>query len=264
MKSIKILFAMWILYFPCQLSSKIIETYHLVEVMPFVNEKTWCLLDLDNTFFEGKQALGHADWFYDELQKRIKQGMTKEQAMQDLYPEWIKVQQICPVKSLEANTVSLLSELQKKGVVMMGVTHRHTTVVDATLRQVQSLGFDFQQTAPWKEDLIVPAKHPTLYTQGILFVCDLNSKGDVFQQFLALIEQKPQKIVFIDDKRKNVEEMEAMCEREGIEYIGVFYRAIEKADKVFSAEIAAFQYHFLEKILSNDAAIVLMDEGIKD
>lgn len=74
--------------------------------------------------------------------------------------------------------------------------------------------------------------------------------------------KKPKKIVFIDDKRKNVDELEVLASH-GIEYIGVHYTAIEHADPIYRRDLAEFQYKFLDQILSNEAAQLLMEKGME-
>lgn len=238
------------------MEAKIIETRFIDDVVPLIDEDTWFLVDLDNCMFEGAQALGHANWFYDELQERMQKGMSREEAIRDAYPIWIKTQKLCKVKPLEANFVPALTRLQAKGVVIMGLTHRQPSVADSTIQQVNSLGFNFLRTAPSKETFSVPAPTPTLYSQGILFVGDYNKKNDVFEPFLSLLGKTPKKIVFIDDKRKNIEELERLTNY-GIEYIGIHYTAIEYAKPVYVREIAEFQLDYLMqngKWLSNEEA----------
>lgn len=244
------------------IEAKIIETQHIEDVVPYIDEDTWFLVDLDNCMFEGAQALGHANWFYDELQQRLQKGMSREEAIADAYPLWIKAQKVCPVKPLENNFVPILLMLQNKGRTIMGLTHRQPSAADFTVRQVNSLGFDFSASAPSKKCITVPAKTPTLYSQGILFVGDYNKKIDIFEPFLGMINKTPKKIVFIDDKRKNVEELEALT-KHGIEYVGVHYTAIEHAKPMYNREIAEFQLKFLDQIMSNEAAIILMEQGIE-
>lgn len=244
---------------PC-VQAKIIETCHIEDVIPLIDHETWFLVDLDNCMFEGAQALGHANWFYDELQQRMQKGMSRDEAIKDAYPGWIKTQQACRVKTLENEFVPSLLTLQTKGISIMGLTHRQPVVADATIKQVNSLGFDFSMTAPSRDCFSVPATTPTLYLQGILFVGDYNRKIDVFEPFLLIIKKSPKKIVFIDDKRKNVEELEALSQY-GIEYIGIHYTAIEHARPVYNREIAKFQYKFLDQIMSNEAAVMLMQNG---
>lgn len=242
--------------------AKIVQTAHIADVIPLIDQDTWFLVDLDNTMFEAKQALGHANWFYDQMAVYTQQGYSRDEAIRKAYPGWIKTQKVCPVKPLEPDFVPALIAMQERGIVVMGLTHRQPYVADATVRQVQSLGFDFLKTAPSKDAFVVPPKTPTLYADGILFVSDYNKKGDVFLPFLMMIGQQPKKVVFIDDKKKNVDELETVLAPLGIEYIGVYYTAIDSAPPVYSREVADFQYKFLDKIMSNEAAQLLMEKGL--
>jgi hypothetical protein len=237
---------------------KIIETEHIADAMPYIDENTWFLVDLDNTMFEAQQALGHANWCYDEMQQRMQKGMSRDEAIRDFYPNWIKTQPICAVKALEENFVPSLVALQNQGITVMGLTHRQPVVAKFTVNQVASLGFDFIKTAPSTDSFVIPSENPTIYLQGILFVGDYNKKGDVFLPFLSIIQKNPKKIVFIDDKRKNVEELEQALSKYDIEYIGIYYTAIEHVKPVYSRELAEFQYQFLDKIMSNEEALLLM------
>lgn len=252
----------FILSFPCE--AKVIETAHIADVMPFISEESWFLVDLDNTLFEAKQALGHANWFYDEMQARMQKGMARDDAIRDVYPEWIKTQRVCPVKPLEEQFIFEILALQEKSVVVMGFTHRQPLAAEVTLHQIRSLGIDFTKTAPNKETFTIPSATPTLYTHGVLFVGDYNKKGDIFLPFLQMIQKNPVKVVFIDDKRKNVEELEQALAPLEVEYIGIHYRAIEYTAPVYSPELAQFQYQFIDKIMSNQAAQALMNQGISE
>lgn len=244
------------------LEARIIQTSNIQDALPFIDEDTLLLVDLDNCMFEAAQALGHANWFYDELQIRMEKGMSREEAIADAYPDWIKTQKACKVKPLENDFVPMLQLLQNKGIAIMGLTHRQPSVAEATVKQVHSLGFDFLTTAPSKDSFSIPAKTPTLYFQGILFVGDYNKKIDIFEPFLSILKISPKKIVFIDDKRKNVDELEALTQHD-IDYIGIHYTAIENAKPVYNREIAEFQYKFLDQIMSNEAALILMGNNLE-
>lgn len=245
-----------------RLESLVIETHRVEDILPFIDNETWLLVDLDNCFFQASQALGHANWFYDEVEKRIRNGMSKEEAIGDAYPDWIRTQRICKVKPLDDKFIPILKELQQKGVVIMGLTHRQPIVADSTIGQIHSLNFDFVTTAPSKESFQVIKRTPTLYFEGVLFVGDYNKKIDIFQHFLVLLDKRPKKVVFLDDKRKNVDELIEL-EKSGIQYTGVHYTAINHDEPIYVPEIAAFQYQFLEKILSNEAALLLMENGLE-
>lgn len=242
------------------LNGQIIETDSILDVIPHIDQQTWFLVNLDNTLFESKQALGHAHWFYDEVDRRINKGMTRETAITNTYSDWMRAQALCQVKLLEENFVSELIKLQEKGVVIMGLTHRQPCAAKSTFKQIQSLEFSFSMTAPSKDTFIVAASAPTLYKQGILFVGDYNQEGDVLLSFFSTISSTPKKIVFIDDRRKNVEELEKYLASLPIDYVGVHYTAIEHSN-TYSKEIADLQHHFLNHILSNEAARLLIENG---
>lgn len=204
----------------------ILQTARFADVLPHIDDTTWCLIDIDNTLYEAKDALSHANWVYAELEKRLQKGQTKEQALNEFHPEWVKRQETAEVKSIEPDFISKLKELQQRRIIIMGLTHRPVTVANATIRQVNSLNFNFAPSAPYQETLIVPAPYPTLYRDGILFIGDLNCKGKVFAKYLSLIKRIPKKIVFIDDKKQNITDFEQVFLESEIEYLGVHYTAI--------------------------------------
>lgn len=242
--------------------AKIIETQHVEDIVPLVDQETWLLVDLDNCMFQSAQALGHANWFYDVLEQKLNEGISRDVAIAEFYPHWVKTQKFCKVKPLEPNFVPTLVLLQKKGVVIMGLTHRQPMVAESTLKQISSLGFDFQLTAPSKEEFTLPSNSPVLYTGGVLFVGDYNKKLDFFEAFLNKIGRRPTKIVFIDDKRKNVDELEVFSSK-GIDYTGVHYTAIDYATPIYRRDIANFQMKFLDQIMSNEAAMILMENRVE-
>lgn len=248
---------------PFVAEAKIIQTATVKDIVPLIDNDTWVLVDLDNTTFEGKQALGHTERFYDKAHDKMRNGMTLDEATREYYPEWIEIQKVCSVKPVEAAFIPALMLLQDQGIIIMGLTHRQPSLVDSTLRQVNSLGFSFFDSAPVEDTLVVPSETPTKYVQGILFTGEFNKKGELFVRFLSMINQKPKKIVFIDDKRSHVEEVEIALMKQEIEYIGIHYTAFEHVEKVYFPEIAEFQYKFLNKILSNEGALLLMERGLE-
>ncbi len=259
----RVLFYASTFFMPFVAEAKIIETATVIDIVPFIDSDTWVLVDLDNTTFEGKQALGHTEWFYDNARALMKNGMTLEEATRECYPEWIEVQKICPVKAIEAAFIPALVLLQQQGIIVMGLTHRQPSIADSTIRQVKSLGLSFSDSAPDAATLVVPSETPTIYDQGILFTGEYNKKGEIFVRFLYLINQMPKKIVFIDDKRGHVEDVESAVKDLGIEYTGVHYTAIENAEMVYYPDIARLQHKLMYNILSNKAALLLMEHGLE-
>lgn len=240
-------------------AQEIIESTTIEDVLPLIDEDTWFVLDLDNTVFQAKQALGHVNWLQHEVQVQMAAGKSQEEAFHTLYPLWKKTQMITEVIPVEGKFVEGIKQLQEKDIVVIGLTHRQPFIIPETIRQLDSLGISFLSTAPSNETInIATGKLPAMYKQGILFVNDFNSKGEVFRSLLAHLNQKPKKIVFIDDKKKNVEEMAKAALIENIEYIDVHYTAVDQGPQVYDRELAKCQLKFLNKIMSNEEALLLL------
>ena len=241
--------------------SEIFEAAKISDVKNlFYQDELWVLVDLDNCLFESKQALGHVLWYYDLLEEKLRCGMSQEEAIAEVYPEWVKTQAVCPIKPLESDFVDLLISLQNQGVVVMGLTHRLPSVAKASICQVKTLGIDFSKTAVWHGEFSPEAAFPTLFSNGIIFVNDNNNKGDVLASFLSHIQQKPEKVLFIDDKRANVEEVGNVLNALEVEYTGIHYTAFQKSPPVYFRKLADFQYQFLDRILSNEEATLLINQ----
>lgn len=241
-------------------AQEIIESSTVANVLPLIDQETWVLVDLDNTVFQAKQALGHVNWLQHEVQKQIESGKSREEAFYSLYPLWKKTQMMTDVVSVESGFIEAIKQLQERNIVVMGLTHRQLFIVPETLRQLESIGVCFQQTAPSQNTFHISAKQPALYTQGVLFVDDFNAKGEVFRYFLQHLDQKPKKIFFIDDKKKNVEELAGAALLEEIEYIGVHYTAVELGEQIYSPELAEYQLRFFNNIMSNEQALQLLSQ----
>lgn len=252
-----------IIFVPFINEAKIIETFTVETVIPLIDGNTWLVVDIDNTVFEGKQALGHTEWFYDKAHMLMNEGMTLEEATRQCYPEWIEIQKVCPVKPVEAAFIPTLKRVQQDEIVIMGLTHRQPSLADSTIAQLSSLGWSFQPTAPVEKSFVVPSSTPTLYTRGVLFTGEYNKKGEIFISFLSMIDQRPEKVIFIDDKINHVEDVEKVLIEQGIECIGIHYRAIENAEKVYYPEIAEFQRKIFKRIISNEAALLLMQNELE-
>ncbi len=212
---------------PFVLNARIIESSSIDEAVTHFMPEAWIMVDLDHTLFQAKQSEGHLFWIYNELDKHLEMGMTREEAITAIYPSWIESQKQCPVETLEASFVPHLLALQRKGAIVMGFTQRPPEIAESTAEQVLSLGINFLSTAPSQETFFLPFRHSALYSNGILFASDYNTKGEVLSPFFKRINKIPAKVVMIDDKRKNLEDIEAVLAELKVEYLGIHYTAIQ-------------------------------------
>ncbi|MBO6055975.1 MAG: DUF2608 domain-containing protein [Alphaproteobacteria bacterium] len=160
---------------------------------------------------------------------------------------------------------NIIRNMQAQGVTVLVLTSHwagefHGIKAVENLRKNELAPFDFDFKKSWNGvDKItfyeLPAKLPKynvtrypVFENGIIFACDLD-KGTVLQKFLERIPQKFSKIIFVDDKMKNVRSIGKFCETNNISGKCVQY----KKAKLFQKNEAKFQdlERELDKIINS-------------
>ncbi|HSX27129.1 MAG TPA: DUF2608 domain-containing protein [Chlamydiales bacterium] len=227
-----------ILFIIFSLHAEIIETNQMEDILPHIDETTWVLFDIDNTLLESSIQAGRAEWFHHEIRKLVAQGLDKETAEELFYPDWDRFMNHCPIRTPEPEIASLVKKVQKRCAASFALTSRHPPLSNLTLRQLKQLDIDFSRHAP--ASVLLKTPHPTHWEEGILFASHHNPKGTLFRQFLEKSKKQPPKIVFIDDTKHHLLDMEMELEKLGIEFIGVHYT--KTFERPFEAEVAEREF----------------------
>lgn len=202
------------------LQAVVVEVRSIEDIVTHIDENTWVLVDLENCLFEIEWPLQHAKWFYDEVEKKIKTGMSKEKAIEAVYPAWVKTEMNGKVKPIEPTFIPLLLKLQERQIVVMGFTHRQPSTRGGTKKHIAFLGFDFSKTAIVEREMVLQYNPPAMSSGGIIFAHGSNREIDILRLFLAKTKKNPKKIVFISNNRGDLEDLESIVE-DGIDYVGV-------------------------------------------
>jgi PhoPQ-activated pathogenicity-related protein len=210
------------------------------------------------------------DWFNDGFQKKLDEGLPRDEAVAALYPGWAKTQEACEVIPVEKAFIELIRSWQDKGIGVMAVSSRQTSVIDSTEKQLKSIGVDLSKTAPIKGSGILEFPFSAVYKNGVLYLTGYLKKGELIKQFFEETGLKPSKVIFFDDKKYNVKALAKGVRSLGIEMLGVHYRAIERQPKIYDPKLAKIQHCYFGKfgkILSNEEAALplagyLMDEEL--
>jgi hypothetical protein len=149
---------------------------------------------------------------------------TPNMKIQLVHPKWPLL--ITALQSRKIKTLLLTS---------CGVEKQKTKDAANNLKRNQLLqvGIDFKKL--WIDSskikfLNIPEKQPSVYNfsnpafvDGMLFASGAH-KGEVLKAFLAIISPcKFKKIIFVDDKRKNLESVENISAAIGVQFIGIEY-----------------------------------------
>ncbi len=191
--------------------------------------ETLVIFDIDNVIAEpcwGREhkscELGSDQWFMYQYEKEKKNGSAHEQALSKTADLYHKIQHHVGFKAVEECTPHMISELQKQGITIIALTMRSIALADRTIKQLHHLGIDFIHSAPHKSHIDLPTHVPTLYKEGVIFA-NCKSKSKALLAFFNHINFWPTKIIFIDDKLKNLEDVEQAVTELGIQFLGIRY-----------------------------------------
>lgn len=222
------------------LHAEIIETNRMEEMLPYIDENTWILFDIDDTLLESELQAGRTKWFYNEFQKLLSEGFDKKTVIRQIDEEFLKIVDLCPIRTPEKEIPFLLHQIKQSGSAVMALTARGPNLCHATLKQLDRLGIDLSSHAP--KTLLPEPCNAAHYEKGILFAID-QRKGPALRIFLERSDQRPGKIVFIDDQKRHLTEVEKELSDLGISFIGFHYT--KTLERPFDAEQSEIEHQTL-------------------
>ncbi|SYX09192.1 Protein of unknown function (DUF2608) [Chlamydia poikilotherma] len=214
----------------------------------------WLILDLDDTLLEGAQALTQSLWLQKTIEGFQQLGLSEYEAWETTYPYWEEFQKKGSVKTIENALQILITKIHEKKKTLFAYTERKFSSKNITLQQLKSLNLELESTAP-----TIPTHLPKgiLFASGVLFGEELH-KGPGLQLFLDTIEAHPEKIIYIDNHKENVLRIGELCKLKNISYLGITYKAQKFLPPIYIPEISEVQYTYSQKLLSNEAAALLL------
>lgn len=183
--------------------------------------------------------------------------------------EFVKYQSIIlknrKLKSVVPQMPQIINDLQSKKIRVLLLTNcfvdsygEISKYEDHLYSELKNLGIDFKVSWQDLDDFILtnlPKSvsktfkskecHPMFY-KGMLFTIQ-QDKGPVLNAFFEHLKIIPKKIVFIDDKEKNLKSVEQISKNWEIEFIGIEYKVPKEYTKAANEDIAKIQLQTLKK-----------------
>lgn len=228
-------------------ANHIADIYHYIKPNEY-NKNLLVIFDIDNTIGKNATPLGRDQWFYAKVAQLESAGKTHEEGIELTLPQLFHIQRHSWMVPIEENTISVINDLQKKGVTVIALTARSLQLTLRTIEQLQRLGIYFTKTDPYECPLVHGHGHgkPGLYINGIIF-SGSHSKGEMLVSWLKQSKYRPKKIIFIDDKLKNLESVEQALHQRDYPFIGIRYGHEDETVKNFTlASVADEEAAFLE------------------
>lgn len=242
------------------LPAEIIETNCFETIIQYAEPSTLLILDVDNTLITPVQELGSNQWFLHRIEWYEEQGYPYREALELTLPEWEAVQNITESIAVEKTTPQLIQTLQNKGYSVIGLTTRGLALATRTLYQLKKIEIDLSKTAITQEDVPLLNPHAILFRKGILFTAGTD-KGEALMKLFKKLQYTPEKIVFINDMKAHLVQVEKHCKTKGIPFVGLRYGYLDEKVEKFRPDIAEYQFNCFSKILSDQEAVRFLKGG---
>jgi len=245
------------------LTADIYEAAHFCELKKYVQPNSLVLLDIDDTLLLPVQTLGTDIWFIDRLKEHQFSGLSKSEALDKTLAQWEAIRHLTKVKIVEPGTEEIVAQLQAQKIPVFGLSTQGLALATRTLMQLLSLGIDLTKTCPCDKDVYFMNGQGVLYRNGLLFTSG-TPKGKALRTFFELIGYKPQHIVFINDKKAHLLDVESEVEAMGIPFTGLRYSYGDERVANYDPEIADIQWRYstFGNLLSDEIAIEMKGKGL--
>ncbi len=268
-KRIPIFFSCSILFYvvalPCFAS--FIETSNIDVIQQQfmgLDPKTLVIFDVDDVLMQPSDQIlkkQNEHYCYKNIQKKLEQKWPKKK-FEMLYSIIAKQRELSPVTP---KMKSIIRELQEQKIKVLALTNcgagrygKIASLVRWRIKDLKKLGYHFNKSwidtksktfynfNPVHAEVSGETLGKPTFSQGVIFTSNI-SKGEVLQAFLKTTH-KPTKIIFIDDKKDNLESVQQFAMKNHIPFVGIQYTATAKETiKPLNTKRVDFQYDFLVK-----------------
>jgi len=179
--------------------------------------------------------MGIEPWIYHETKRLKKKGLAHKEAFDyaiAMYDILTDLTKLIPV----GDSPKIVNDLQQKGFPVIALTKRSIPVIDKTIKQLKVIGIDFSKNDLCDHDIDVMVTHMGRFSKGIIFT-GYNDKGKMLFNFFEKINFVPQKIIFVDDRMKNVVSVDKAARIHNIPYVGIRFSLLDKVKKDFDLQV---------------------------
>lgn len=248
------------------LHGEIVEAKRFKEITNYITPETLVIFDIDDTLLVPVQTLGTDVWFLSRLEHYKKTKGDPALALDKALADWEAIRHLTDVKIVEEGTAEIIAEMQKNKVAVMGLTTQGLALSTRTIVQLNSLQIDLSKTAPSSQDhYFINGSKGVLYRQGILSTSG-TAKGEALLKFFSLIGYCPKSIVFINDKKPHLHDVEKSVLGKGINFMGLRYSYSDQRIANYNKDIAEVQWTHSNfgHLLSDEEAsnLLLKNKGV--
>lgn len=214
--------------------AKILTINKLSDVLPEIeraNSRTLLLFDIEDVLIVPLPEYDMSQPYRKSLISQYKKTLS-EQQLDEMLSVILKNRK---VRLVDSDTLKIFDSIKKRHIPTTVLTKCSTksygvidNMADFRMNELRKLGLDFTKLSPFTKDAILPdmvTDRPEKQTKtpivksGMIFTSRLN-KAKVLENVFKQYNFHPTKIIFIDDKLKNLRALEELSQKLHIDFIG--------------------------------------------
>jgi FMN phosphatase YigB (HAD superfamily) len=222
-----------VLLIPHVLCAQIIETKTLKDVLNKTDKKTLVVLDIDNTILEPRAPRATDQWFSAMVEHAKSIGYDYPGAVAAVLPMYYQAHATSRVHLVEPCGAVVIKDLCKKSLAVIALSSRSLDMIPHTKRQFSQLGINFTVSGIGRVRTEFSLHYGLVkFLEGVTY-CGNNDKGQALLALLDRLNLNPKKIVFVDDKEKNLVTVKQAVERRKINFMGMRFSGCDAKVKAF-------------------------------
>lgn len=236
------------------LLAQIIETNHfsaIKKIFKQSNKESLVIFDVKGVLIKSKDQVFSDGKLKKTFLKKILLNVSeaeKQQILSALYKHETEL--------VDVEMPSVIRQLQEKGIKTLGLTNCRTGLLGSIpsmekwrIGVLEKENIHFSHSFPDLKPCIFKEgdNEARTYREGIVFTAR-QEKGPALKLFLRYARFFPKKIIFVDNKYKNLESVESFCKKSNINFIGIYYTgALKNPKPPVNQERAKVQFAILKR-----------------
>jgi hypothetical protein len=220
---------------------------------------TLFIFDLDDVLIVSKNQVFQAPFVHNV--KAYEDDIKARHSKEEYYRIWSILRRNFHTQIVDPKVLDLIALIQQKHAKVIGLSNADAgdwgpikDMEDLRLQELTQERIDFSASFPIKKYIKFPSlrslahdNRTPIFKHGVLFACKV-PKGKVLNVFLRSLKWKPHKIIFTDDKMKNVESVRDFCQQQRIPFQGFQYTAVAAMSTAsFNKVRADLEFKILEE-----------------
>lgn len=219
--------------------SKVIEVDHFDRlssiVLEEVDSNTLVLFDVDDVLLRPTDEYCFREEIRLGLMKKIGKA-SSVQEKNDMFADFFLKREVVPVNK---KMKEVISELQNRSIPHTALTAwwtgafgRIKEMEKVRFKDLNEVNISFKDSSPFTRNVSFPAYRTEkggvpMILDGVILVA-FGSKGEILGLALDELDHDYKKIIFIDDHKKYVDQVETLCKNRNISYVGIHYTEASK------------------------------------